>query len=60
MALKTTNKNRIKPSVVESKIELKSFKEENYYNSDFFKQKINYKFVFSFLIIFAVISVFVL
>ena len=65
MALKTSNKNRKKPSVVESKVELKTvndvknFKEENYFNNEFFDNKINYKKFFGFLALFAVVAFFV-
>lgn len=66
MALKTTNKNRPKPSIVESKVELKhvveekQIKDEKYYNDDYIDTKINYKLFFGFLVGFTIVAFFII
>lgn len=72
MALKTTNKNRVKPSIVEAKVELKQIIEESpvdeitmikdkkYYNDEYIDEKINYKAFFGFLALLAIVSFFVI
>jgi hypothetical protein len=66
MALKTTNKNRVKPSTIEAKVELKhisketTIKDQKYYNDEYIDTKFDYKLFFVFLVLLIIVSFFVI